>query len=215
MAATRAQADALIEELEAARKARNKELSAEQKAKLKAGIRDMENTSDPVRRSRSNEGYELPRPLVPGDEVLIFDIDKKATVLEVPKDGGLVVVQAGLIKTRVRMGNLRLLENNKIQNGAQPQKKTRTVTKQLSTREASLEVDLRGQTVEEALMNVDSFIDHAQLSGRGQVTIIHGKGTGALRAAVQQHLRKHPAVKSFRLGVFGEGENGVTIAELK
>ena len=212
---TRAQADALLQELENARKARDKELSAEQKARLKAGMRELENTSDPVRRSRSNEGYELPRPLVPGDDVLIFDIDKKATVLEVPKDGGLVLVQAGLIKTRVRLSNLRLLENNRIASGANSRKKTRTVTKQLSQREASMELDLRGQTVEEALMNVDSFIDHAQLSGRGQITIIHGKGTGALRNAVQQHLRRHPAVKSFRLGTFGEGENGVTIAELK
>ena len=212
---TRAQADALLQELENARKARDKELSAEQKARLKAGMRELENTSDPVRRSRSNEGYELPRPLVPGDDVLIFDIDKKATVLEVPKDGGLVLVQAGLIKTRVRLSNLRLLENNRIASGADTRKKTRTVTKQLSQREASMELDLRGQTVEEALMNVDSFIDHAQLSGRGQITIIHGKGTGALRNAVQQHLRRHPAVKSFRLGTFGEGENGVTIAELK
>ena len=215
VAATRAQADALLEELEAARKARNKELSAEQKAKLKAGMRSLENVSDPVRRARSNEGYVLPRKLAVGDTVLIYDIDKKATVLDLPKTGDLVLVQAGLIKTRVRMGNLRLLENNKISNGAQPQKRTRTVTKELSARTASLEVDLRGQTVEEALMNLDSFIDHAQLNGQGQITVIHGKGTGALRAAVQQHLRSHPSIKSFRLGVFGEGENGVTIAELK
>lgn len=215
VAATRAQADALLEELEAARKARNKELSAEQKAKLKAGMRSLENVSDPVRRARSNAGYVLPRKLAVGDTVLIYDIDKKATVLDLPKTGDLVLVQAGLIKTRVRMGNLRLLENNKISNGAQPQKRTRTVTKELSARTASLEVDLRGQTVEEALMNLDSFIDHAQLNGQGQITVIHGKGTGALRAAVQQHLRSHPSIKSFRLGVFGEGENGVTIAELK
>lgn len=215
VAATRAQADALLDELEAARKARNKELSVEQKAKLKAGMRSLENVSDPVRRARSNEGYVLPRKLAVGDTVLIYDIDKKATVLDLPKTGDLVLVQAGLIKTRVHMGNLRLLENNKISNGAQPKKRTRTVTKELSTRAASLEVDLRGQTVEEALMNLDSFIDHAQLNGQGQITIIHGKGTGALRAAVQQHLRSHPAIKSFRLGVFGEGENGVTIAELK
>lgn len=215
VAATRAQADALLDELEAARKARNKELSAEQKAKLKAGMRSLENVSDPVRRARSNEGYVLPRKLAVGDTVLIYDIDKKATVLDLPKTGDLVLVQAGLIKTRVHMGNLRLLENNKISNGAQPQKRTRTVTKELSARTASLEVDLRGQTVEEALMNLDSFIDHAQLNGQGQITIIHGKGTGALRTAVQQHLRSHPAIKSFRLGVFGEGENGVTIAELK
>ena len=69
--------------------------------------------------------------------------------------------------------------------------------------------------VEEALMTLDQYIDHAILTGIHQITIIHGKGTGALRTAVQQHLRMHPAIKSYRLGVFGEGENGVTIAELK
>ena len=77
------------------------------------------------------------------------------------------------------------------------------------------EVDLRGQTTEEALMTLDQYIDHALLTGVHQITIIHGKGTGALRKAVQEHLRHHPSIGSFRLGVFGEGESGVTIAELK
>ena len=78
-----------------------------------------------------------------------------------------------------------------------------------------MELDLRGQDSVEAIMNVDHFIDHAQLSGLHVISIIHGKGTGVLRKAVQDHLRKHPAVKSFRLGTYGEGESGVTIAELK
>jgi len=77
------------------------------------------------------------------------------------------------------------------------------------------DVDLRGKNAEEALMEVDAALSHAVLSGIKQMTIIHGKGTGILRAAVQQHLRKSPVVKSFRLGIYGEGESGVTIAELK
>ena len=80
---------------------------------------------------------------------------------------------------------------------------------------AAMELDVRGQTSDEALMNVDQFIDSAVLAGINMLTIIHGKGTGALRAAVQQHLKRHPNVKSFRLGTFGEGEAGVTIVELK
>ena len=75
--------------------------------------------------------------------------------------------------------------------------------------------DLRGLTVEEALATLDLFLDSMTMSGLSEVTIIHGKGTGALRAAVQQHLKKHPQVKTYRLGTFGEGENGVTIATLK
>ena len=77
------------------------------------------------------------------------------------------------------------------------------------------EVDLRGMNAEEAILELDSFIDSAVLSNIHQITIIHGKGTGVLRNAVQQHLKRHKNVKSYRLGVFGEGETGVTIAELK
>ena len=84
-----------------------------------------------------------------------------------------------------------------------------------SQRRASMELDLRGETVEEALMELDQFLDNCVMANQGQVTVIHGKGTGALRKAVQQHLKHHPSVKSFRLGVFGEGESGVTIVELK
>ena len=78
-----------------------------------------------------------------------------------------------------------------------------------------MEVDLRGMMTDEGILELDRFLDEAVLSGIDQVTVIHGKGTGALRAAVQQHLRTHPSVKSFRLGVYGEGETGVTIVTLK
>ena len=91
---------------------------------------------------------------------------------------------------------------------------TRNVRSKAAT-PVKTEVDLRGKTVGEALMDLDQFLDSAVLMGVGMVSIIHGKGTGALRSAVQQHLKTHPSVKSFRLGVYGEGENGVTIAELK
>ena len=84
-----------------------------------------------------------------------------------------------------------------------------------ASRMVKTEIDLRGQTTEEALLEVDRFLDDAVMSGLEQVTVIHGKGTGALRAAVQQHLKGHPSVKSFRLGTYGEGETGVTVVELK
>ena len=78
-----------------------------------------------------------------------------------------------------------------------------------------MELDLRGQTVEEALMELDMFINRSILSNVGQVTIIHGKGTGALRAAVQSYLKHCRQIRTYRLGTFGEGESGVTIAEIK
>lgn len=209
---TRAQIDSLLNEMEELKKQHDKALSAEQKAKLKAGLRSLENTADPVR-ERENGEYVLPRPLREGDPVLIFDIDKKGVVIRPPEDGSdEAFVQTGVIKTRVPVSNLRLLSEK-------PERKPlRAVTKQVTGRanaRAAMELDLRGQMTDEAVLNVDRFIDSAVMSGVGQLTIIHGKGTGALRAAVQQHLKGHPSVKSFRLGTFGEGESGVTIVELK
>lgn len=206
---TRQQADALLNELDELRRQENKSLSAQQKARLRAGMRELESSADPVAR-RSQEGYRLPRGLKPGDSVLIFDIDKKATVLEEPKDGQ-VLVQAGIIKTRVEVENLRLLGEKQQEKG----RPGRTVTKNVSAPEANTSLDLRGMNVEEGLLEVDAFLDHAARAHVPQVTIIHGKGTGVLRAAVQRHLRRCPQVKGFRLGVYGEGESGVTVVEMK
>ena len=206
---TRQRADALVGELEELRRQKNKQLSAEQKARLRSGLKELESSSDPVHQRR-DDNYVLPRPLVVGDEVLLYDIDKEAIVLELPKDGT-VLVQAGIIKTRVPLENVRLLSKRQLKK----KNPTRTVTKNVSTPETSSSLDLRGQTVEEALMEVDNFLDRASRMHLSQVTIIHGKGTGALRTAVQQHLRRCSQVKSFRLGTYGEGESGVTIAELK
>lgn len=212
VARTRAQIDSMLNEMEEMKRQQNKALSAEQKARLKAGLRNLESTADPV--SKKEEGsYMLPRPLKAGDTVLIHDIDKKATVLETPEGADKVLVQAGIIKTRVPLSNLRLLEE-KIQ-AAKPK---RSVTKNVTGRaqaEIHTEIDVRGQNAEEAVMNVDAFIDSALLSGISLLTVIHGKGTGVLRTAIQKHLKHHPSVKSFRLGTFGEGEAGVTVVELK
>ena len=200
-AKTRAQAYAIIDELEQAKK--NKRYEAEQKQKFKSGMKELEETADPIKESEQGD-YKLPRELKIGDNVLIFDIDKKAVVLEKPEKDS-VLVQAGIIKTRVKLNNLRLLQEDKV---TVPKRRERTVTKDINS-VVKNEIDVRGQTAEEAIMSVDSAIDSCQL------TIIHGKGTGVLRSRIQQYLRHHKAVGSFRLGTFGEGESGVTIVELK
>ena len=213
VARTRGQIDAILNEMEEMKKQHAKMLSAEQKAKLKAGMRSLEETADPIQKKQVQEKYVLPRPLKIGDTVLIYDIDKEGTVLELPEGNSQnVLIQAGIIKTRVPLSNLRLIKSKKVKT---PQRKiTKNVTGRASAR-ISTEIDLRGQMTDEAVLNVDRFIDSALLSGVEQLTIIHGKGTGALRAAIGQHLKRHPNVKSFRLGTFGEGESGVTIVELK
>ncbi|MBQ8539122.1 MAG: endonuclease MutS2 [Ruminococcus sp.] len=204
---TKAQAYALIDDLEKAQKA--KALTADDRAKLKKNMRNLEDTADPVKDAKQGT-YKLPRDLKIGDSVLIFDIDKKAEVLELP-DKGQVLVQAGIIKTRVPLSNLRLLNDEKV---TVPKRPERKITKNVSAR-AETEIDLRGQTAIEAIIAVDQAIDTAILTNTHTLTVIHGKGTGVLRAEIHRHLKTHKAVKKFRLGTFGEGEAGVTIVELK
>ncbi len=206
-AKTRAQAYAIIDELEQAKK--QKKYEAEEKSRFKTGMKELEETADPIKESEQGD-YQLPRALQAGDNVLIFDIDKKAVVLEKPEKDS-VLVQAGIIKTRVKLDNLRLLDAEKV---TVPKRRERTVTKDVHAVTRN-EIDVRGQTAEEAVMSVDSAIDSCVLSNTHLLTIIHGKGTGVLRSRIQQYLRHHKAVKSFRLGTFGEGESGVTIVELK
>lgn len=210
VARTRAQIDTIMEEMDQIRK--QKSLTSEQKAKMNKGMRSLEDMADPVHQKKT-EAYMLPRPLKVGDVVLIFDIDKKATVIGLPKHGDQVQVQAGIMKTRVPLSNLRLMEQEKVKTP----KSTTMRGARTNRAEAKIvrELDIRGQTALDAVLDVDNFIDAAVMAGVHQLSIIHGKGTGALRAAVQQHLKKHPSIKTFRLGVFGEGESGVTIVELK
>ena len=205
----RAQAYALLDELDAIRKKQN--VTAEDKAKLKAGIRNMENDADPIERRKSDE-YVLPRKLKSGDNVLIYDIDKKGSVIEVDEGSQSALVQAGIVKMRVEFSNLRLLKEETAKKPVR--KATRTVRTDIR-RTASTEVDLRGQTVTEAVISVDNAIDSAILMGLNTLTIIHGKGTGVLRKEIQAHLKSHPSVTSFRLGTYGEGDSGVTIATLR
>lgn len=207
---TRAQAEALMEELDKARK--EKDISAQNKSKLRREIRKMEAAADPISKQREDSSYTLPRPLKEGDSVLIYDIDKKATVLKAPDKDNMVLVQAGIIKTRVPLSNLRLVKQEKVKT---PQFSSKRSVRSTADIHPSTEIDVRGKFPEEAIMEVDSAIDSAILANINQITIIHGKGTGVLRREIQEFLRHHRAVKSFRLGVFGEGENGVTIAELK
>ncbi len=184
-------------------------LSKSEKNKLKADIRNMEDSADPIDK-RSNEDYVLPRPLIKGDRVLIFDIDKEGTVLEVNKDN--VLVQAGIIKTRVKISNLRLLKQEKVK---VPKRSTVRTVRRDTKQGASTEVDVRGQNVLDAILDVDRAIDSAVLQGLHILTIIHGKGTGTLRKEIQKHLKTHRSIRTFRTGIYGEGEDGVTVAELK
>ncbi len=179
---------------------------------LKGKLNSLHSLANPVS-ERVNDNYILPRKLKVGDDVLVVDINKNAVVLEISSKSNEVLLQVGIMKVRAKTDNLRLLENS-TKKKKQTGKTTRNVTKAV-TRQANMELDLRGMMVEEALMEVDMFIDQSIMSNMEQVTIIHGKGTGALRAAIHAHFRRQKHIKAFRLGTFGEGESGVTIVELK
>ncbi len=210
----RAQANALLEEMQQLRKEFNSknaaDVSSRAKSAFRSKMRELEEAADPIV-SRSQEDYVLPRPLKVGDTVLIVSIDKKGVVTKLADSQGNVEVQAGIIKTRVRTEDLRLTDEKSVVN----------VPKQKRTREMNLsetvktEVDVRGLSVDEATIEVDKVIDTAVMRGLGELRVIHGKGTGALRAGLHQHFRRHPNIRTFRVGVYGEGEMGVTIIELK
>ena len=181
---------------------------------VRGHIRDNEDKYNPVS-ERTNENYVLPRPLRKGDRVLLVDLDKEATVLELPDAQGNVQVQAGIIRTRTKLGNLRLVEEGATFTDKDNQKKAVSTYRKKASSDCIDEIDLRGKTGEEAWAAVDKYLDDAMLSGFHTVHLIHGKGTGALKNALWQYLRGDKRIRSFRIGQYGEGDGGVTVVELK
>ena len=149
-----------------------------------------------------------PKQVRPGETVRILSLDQKATVLSSADARGDVQVQAGIMKLTVKLKDLRLIQDTA------PTKGVGKV--QLDTqRQGGLELDVRGKLVDEAILEVDRYIDNCLMSGLDQVSIIHGKGTGALRAGIQDYLKRDKRVKSYRMGAYGEGDAGVTVVTLK
>lgn len=205
----------LLNQLEEMKKTLNAENSAKllDKARqnFKSTLTELENTANPVEEAKAKG--EVPKSVNKGDIVVVADLGRDATVIDVKPDKKQVYVMSGSIKMWVDLENLRLKSKN---SPSTEVKKTRKVTGMMSraNRQVSGEIDIRGMASDEAILELDKYIDNALVSGLETIRIIHGKGTGVLRSSVQTHLRSHKAVKSFRLGTFGEGENGVTIAEL-
>lgn len=157
---------------------------------------------------------EPPKNLKPGETVKLLDMDQTATVLKPADSKGMVRIQAGIMKTDVHISNLERVKDNSSKEISEKYVKT-TAPYISKTKNVSTEIDVRGQLPEEALMNVEKFIDDCYLAGISPVTVIHGKGTGVLRKAVGDMLKHNKYVKSSRAGKYGEGEMGVTIVELK
>ncbi len=183
---------------------------------ISAARRQLEKTMDGLAEgiSQTQDDSAPPATVKPGDTVRILTIGSNGTVLSAPSNKGEVEVQAGIMKMKVALKNLRLVQQKPAEAA-----KTRRGNVSMQTagleRAVKLECDVRGMMLEDALIEVDAFINNAIMGGLAEVSIIHGKGTGVLRSGIQQHLRRHKGVASTRLGAFGEGETGVTIVKLK
>lgn len=221
---TKAESNALIDELDSLRKEKDKKDFSKNVSDMKSKSRQTFNRlydeANPVENNdMSNDDYVLPRALKQGDSVFITDIGKSGIVAGKVDNSGQVYVQIGIMRTKVSVKKLRLEEKKKITvNGKAPERKRKNNAGKVSgsvARSAAMELDIRGYASDEGTYEMEAFIDRAVMSGMHVVTIIHGKGTGVLRDAVRQKLRSIKSVKSFRPGVYGEGEDGVTIVELK
>ncbi len=192
------------------------EMARRARQMMKKGLAEFNDITNPYMADDSDDkNYVLPRDLKIGDEVFLKDMGKTATVTSLKDRKGNIEVLAGIMKIRTPESNVRLQAAKKKQENKPRNIPNKTERVFSPGSEAQTRCDLRGMNVEEGIVEVDRYIDQALRLGLGEITIIHGKGTGVLRKGIQEHLRKNRFVKSFRNGVYGEGENGVTIITLK
>ncbi len=208
----RYESEDLLEKLKEIYKQGMTQINEKNLNEARTGVRQLDNLEGSLVNSYDmHELVEPPKDLKAGESVMMINLGQKATVLEPPDSDGQVVVQAGIMKVKVSANQLKRVDEQK----ESLDKIKRVRVSGVKASSVKLELDLRGLNVEEALERVDKYIDDAVIAGLHEVTIIHGKGTGTLRKAIQRHFRNHTHVENYRLGVYGEGEDGVTVVELK
>lgn len=198
-----------------------------QKAEAGISIKDLEKSRQKVRDKISEKNEKLtlkndkpthkvlkPTQIKPGDSVKVVSMGLKGTVSSLPDKNGNLFVQCGIIRSKVSLNDLVLIEEETINTGKM-QRSSSGKLKMSKSYSISTEINLLGRTVDEALSELDKYLDDAYLAHLPSVRVVHGKGTGALRNAVHSYLRKNRVVKSYRLGEYGEGDAGVTIVEFK
>ena len=208
------QAEDIFAQLDQLRKEQQKQANVQALNDAKAAVRHHLKTAEEQLHLRDEEqepAYTPPRPIAVDDQVELPGVKMAATVLAVNGDGTLLL-QAGRMKMTVKAQQVRLLEGAPKKSKPAPSSSAASLN---TVSRASSELDIRGYETLEAESVVENYLDSAVMAKLGTVTIIHGKGTGALRKAVHEILKRNKAVKSFRLGRYGEGEAGVTIVELK
>lgn len=212
---TRNKSNILLNELEEAKKqlnAQNISQNLESARKnYKSSLQQMEDIANPVIENNNSEGLSKAPSI--GDLVVLKNFNRDATVIKVEENKKQLQVISGSVKMWVNFSDCKVKKKSS-PSTEMPKKRNITGISSRMERNVKSEIDIRGLTTDEALIELDKYIDEAVLAGIGTITIIHGKGTGVLRKNVQAHLRNHRNIKSFRVGLFGEGENGVTIAEI-
>lgn len=205
--------DSLIEELRQAQEAKSAHEISQAVERVRQGWRDLgKDLAKEVESARLT--VDMPSEATPievGDEVQIVHLNQRGKVLEIAASGA-VAVQMGSLRMSTELKNLRKIEGKK---KSETQKPMAFHMVDVSRKGVKLELDLRGQTIEEGVVKVDKYLDDALVASLSQVYIIHGKGTGALREGVREFLKGHPHVKSLRYGQANEGGMGVTVVELK
>lgn len=205
------EADSIIKEMNRQAKEKgNQQKLLENRSKLKEKLSSVQ--EDFLKSKKIKPSHKVPENLQTGNRVYVISFDQNGVVLSPPDKNKEVMVQMGSMKAKIPLAELMLDDSAPKEN---KQKQSAPRAKVSKSQFISAEIDCRGQLVDEALANIDKYIDDAYLSGLKQIVIIHGKGTGALRTAVQSYLKTNSHVKSQRPGVYGEGEAGVTVVELK
>ncbi len=214
--------DYILAQMDKVRKAKDSERLAEElddaRKSIREHLRQNTNKYNPVEIRKNDADYKLPRQLKKGDEVLIVSLDKVATVMEDQKGSQKISVQAGIIKTKADISDLRLIEGANAPQFVDSKTKKKAPVSSFGVsvnRDFRDEIDLRGLTGDEAWSKVDKYLDEALVSGFHTVRLIHGKGTGALKSALWQYLKGDRRIANFRIGQFGEGDGGVTVVELR
>lgn len=210
VAKARREAEEIIAEL---RKLAMEERSSIKEHKLIDAKRRLDEAAPRLRGEARSAGVKAkPAQVRPGDEVRVVSLGQKGHVVELSGDEA--VVQLGILKMKVALSDLELIGAAASANKKPAQPVAATVRRSRDEN-VRTELDLRGQNVEEAIIEVDRFLDESVLSNLSQVYIIHGKGTGVLRSGIADFLRRHKHVKNYRLGNYGEGGSGVTVVELQ
>lgn len=176
-------------------------------------LREIENKNRNTIKRETNDNPVDPKQLSLGDRVKLLTLNQNGEIISLPDEKGDMQVQVGIMKIGVNVSDIMLIESGKPKKKAKASGYGKLYKKKAQT--ISTSVDVRGKNLDDAVMDVEKYIDDAFISGLEQVTIIHGRGEGILRKGIQEMLKRHKNVKSFRKGGFNEGGDGVTVIKLK